>query len=237
MLFSRYTATAMYSNFSAPLKGIPSRVPTSGFRSPSLTNTSMANRTSISSRIRKDGGIKLLDINEQPLGYAQAKKRRKLLELEEQQKKVAEAQAQAAAAAAAASAASPVVETPTTPEYAQGLTAINPPATPVAPTVVATVQSYTAPSTPSSISVTTTQQTRKANVAITKDNVILLVILIKYLVLHSYYGNYYYHNSHYCTSSSYTDGDNACGKHTSRRSNSQTGSNGHADSYTDYHAT
>lgn len=134
----------------------------------------MSNRTSISSRIRKDGGIKLLDINEQPLGYAQAKKRRKLLELEEQQKKVAEAQAQAAAAAAAVSAASPVVETPTTPEYAQGLAAINPPATPVAPTVVVTVQSYTAPSTPSSISVTTTQQTRKTNVAIT--NVMLFCL-------------------------------------------------------------
>lgn len=62
----------------------------------------MSNRTSISSRIRKDGGIKLLDINEQPLGYAQAKKRRKMLEMEEQQKKVAEAQAAAAAAAASA---------------------------------------------------------------------------------------------------------------------------------------
>ncbi|XP_011880718.1 PREDICTED: negative elongation factor A [Vollenhovia emeryi] len=140
-----------------PLKGIPSRVPTSGFRSPSLTNTSVTNRTSISSRIRKDGGIKLLDINEQPLGYAQAKKRKKMLEMEEQQKKVAEAQA--AAAAAAASAASPVAETPTTPEYAQGLASINPPATPVSAPVVATTPTYTAPSTPSSISVTTTQQT------------------------------------------------------------------------------
>lgn len=162
----------IYSNFSAPLKGIPSRVPTSGFRSPSLTNTSMSNRTSISSRIRKDGGIKLLDINEQPLGYAQAKKRRKMLEMEEQQKKVAEAQA--AAAAAAASAVSPVAETPTTPEYAQGLASINPPATPVAPTVVAaTAQPYTAPSTPNNISVTTTQQTCKINVAVIKSHVVL----------------------------------------------------------------
>lgn len=151
----------VYSNFSAPLKGIPSRVPTSGFRSPSLTSTPISNRTSVSNRIRKDGGIKLLDINEQPLGYAQAKKRRKMLEMEEQQKKVAEAQA--AAAAAAASVASPVAETPTTPEYAQGLASINPPATPVAPAAVATSQAYTAPSTPSSISVTTTQQTRKTS--------------------------------------------------------------------------
>jgi len=37
----------IYSIFLAPLKGIPSRVPTSGFRSPSLTNTSMSNRTSM----------------------------------------------------------------------------------------------------------------------------------------------------------------------------------------------
>lgn len=122
----------------------------------------MSNRTSITSRIRKDGGIKLLDINEQPLGYAQAKKRKRMLELEEQQKKVAEAQA-AAAAAASASAATPVVETPATPEYAQGLASINPPATPVAPVAV-TVQSYVAPSTPSSISVPTTQPTSKIHV-------------------------------------------------------------------------
>lgn len=27
---------------------------------------------------RKDGGIKLLDINEQPMGYAQAKKRKRM---------------------------------------------------------------------------------------------------------------------------------------------------------------
>lgn len=111
--------------------------------------------------MRKDGGIKLLPINEQPLGYAQAKKRKKMLELEEQQKKVAEAQA-AAAAAASASAVSPVVDTPVTPEYAQGLAPINPPATPVAP--VATAQSYVAPSTPTSIVVTTTPTTRKIKI-------------------------------------------------------------------------
>lgn len=128
----------------------------------------MSNRTSISSRIRKDGGIKLLDINEQPLGYAQAKKRKRMLELEEQQKKVAEAQA--AAAAAAASVVTPVAETPATPEYAQGLASINPPATPVAPAVV-TTQSYVAPSTPSSISVTTAPQTRKTDILIFKYHV------------------------------------------------------------------
>ncbi|XP_066581386.1 negative elongation factor A isoform X2 [Prorops nasuta] len=132
-----------------PLKGIPSRVPTSGFGSPSLTS-SMANRTPISSRIRKDGGIKLLDINEQPLGYAQAKKRKRMMELEEQQKKVAEAQA---AAVATATTTPPAAETPATPEYAQGLTAINPPSTPVTP-----VQTYAAPATPSAKSSVTAPQ-------------------------------------------------------------------------------
>ncbi|XP_024940605.1 negative elongation factor A isoform X2 [Cephus cinctus] len=126
-----------------PLKGIPSRVPTSGFRSPSLTSPSMSSRTPISSRIRKDGGIKLLDINEQPLGYAQAKKRKRMMELEEQQKKVAEAQA---AAAAAATVAATTSETPTTPEYAQGLAPINPPVTPV--TTTTPTQPYTTPTTP-----------------------------------------------------------------------------------------
>ncbi|KAG5319618.1 NELFA factor, partial [Pseudoatta argentina] len=137
-----------------PLKGIPSRVPTSGFRSPSLTNTSMSNRTSIS-RIRKDGGIKLLDITEQPMGFV-AKKRKKMMDFEEQQKKAVEAQA---IVVTEKNSATPSVVETTTPEYAQGLASINPPATPVTPTVVVTTQSYTAPSTPSSISVTTTQQT------------------------------------------------------------------------------
>ncbi|XP_011154121.2 negative elongation factor A [Harpegnathos saltator] len=156
-----------------PLKGIPSRVPTSGFRSSSLTSSTMSNRTPISSRMRKDGGIKLLDINEQPLGYAQAKKRKKMLELEEQQKKVAEAQA-AAAAAASATAVSPVVETPVTPEYAQGLAPINPPATPVAPVV--TTQSYVAPNTPSSIVVTTASTTSTTLTTPTTPTTVLPVV-------------------------------------------------------------
>lgn len=122
----------------------------------------------------------MLDINEQPLGYAQAKKRKKMMEMEEQQKKVAEAQA-AAAVAASASAASPVVETPTTPEYAQGLASINPPATPVAPVAV-TIQSYVAPSTPSSVPVTTAPATCKINILLYKSQIIFLRIMIKYLV-------------------------------------------------------
>ncbi|CAL7938053.1 unnamed protein product [Xylocopa violacea] len=137
-----------------PLKGIPSRVPTSGFRSPSLTSSSMSNRTPLSNRMRKDGGIKLLDINEQPLGHAQAKKRKRMIELEEQQKKVAEAQA---AAAAAASTATTTTETSTTPAYAQGLPSINPPVTPITP--VASVQSYATPTTPTGVSSVPTPQT------------------------------------------------------------------------------
>ncbi|XP_034936915.1 negative elongation factor A-like [Chelonus insularis] len=124
-----------------PLKGIPSRVPTGGFRSPALTPSSIYTRTPISNRIRKDGGIKLLEIDEQPLGYAQAKKRKRMLELEEQQKKVAESQNATATTPTPAP-----TETPATPEYAQGLAPINPPATPTASTP--TTQSYVPPTTP-----------------------------------------------------------------------------------------
>uniref|UniRef100_A0A1I8N5N3 HDAg domain-containing protein n=1 Tax=Musca domestica TaxID=7370 RepID=A0A1I8N5N3_MUSDO len=82
-----------------PLKGIPSRVPTSGFRSPSI-NATNAQRPNMSRTPagRKDGGIKLIELSEQPLGYAAAKKRKREQQLEEQQRK----QEQKAAAAAAA---------------------------------------------------------------------------------------------------------------------------------------
>lgn len=101
---------------------------------------------------RKDGGIKLLDIAEQPLGYAALKKRKRQQELEDQQKRALEAQSTAAAAAAAAAAtaaavsassvkeeaitdatvaasaddavvATPVAVVSTTPDYAAGLNA------------------------------------------------------------------------------------------------------------------
>lgn len=124
----------------------------------------MSNRTPLSNRMRKDGGIKLLDINEQPLGYAQAKKRKRMMELEEQQKKVAEAQAVAAAAASTATA---TTETSTTPEYAQGLTSINPPATPITP--VASIQSYTTSTPPSGAPTVTTPQTRMFLYIVTYD--------------------------------------------------------------------
>lgn len=70
-----------------PLKGIPSRVPSSGFRSSSLTSPTVGGRPLPRTPAgRKDGGIKLLDIADQPLGYAQAKKRKKMQEMEEAKK-------------------------------------------------------------------------------------------------------------------------------------------------------
>lgn len=97
--------------FLAPLKGIPSRVPTSGFRS-SVINVGMSNRQTIS-RVtagRKEGGVKLLDITEQPLGYAAAKKRKKMQEIEDAKKTTENAGMQ-----------SPPSATTGTPDYAAGL--------------------------------------------------------------------------------------------------------------------
>lgn len=114
-----------------PLRGIPSRVPTSGFRSPTISSQGQ-NRPNMPRQQagRKDGGIKLLDIAEQPLGYAAAKKRKRQQELEEQQKRALETQS------------SPAIKTEgdvpvvTTPDYAAGLNA-----TPV----------YTQPATPAPV--------------------------------------------------------------------------------------
>jgi negative elongation factor A len=104
----------------------------------------MTNRTPISSRIRKDGGIKLLDINEQPLGYAQAKRRKRLMEMEEQQKKVEEAKV--AATTTTTTSTTTTTETLTTPEYAQGLAPIGAPATPVSTTTTTVLpQPYNIP--------------------------------------------------------------------------------------------
>ncbi|XP_055616625.1 negative elongation factor A [Toxorhynchites rutilus septentrionalis] len=134
-----------------PLKGIPSRVPTGGFRSPASSQGQ--NRPSLSRTPagRKEGGVKLLEIGEQPLGYAAAKKRKREQEREEQQKKAAEQ-----ASAQTTQDIKPVITTPTTstvttttPDYAAGLTAstvYSQPATPmpvttVKETVVSTVTS------------------------------------------------------------------------------------------------
>lgn len=128
-----------------PLKGIPSRMPTSGFKSPTSSAgqnaTSQNSRPNISRPGRKDGGIKLLDITEQPLGYAQAKKRKKQQETEEQQKKMleiqiaekekrelmelnaADAKANAAMVTETAESGSPSSTPTSTPDYAAGLNA------------------------------------------------------------------------------------------------------------------
>lgn len=126
-----------------PLRGIPTpRIPTSGFRSPTSTQ-GPSNRPNMPRQQagRKDGGIKILDITEQPLGYAAAKKRKRQQELEEQQKRALEAQ----------SSEEPVKQEPetpvvTTPDYAVGLNATSvytQPATP-APTIVKEISTNSA---------------------------------------------------------------------------------------------
>lgn len=115
-------------------RGIPSlRVPTSGFRSPTSTQ-GPSSRPNMSRQQagRKDGGIKILDIAEQPLGYAAAKKRKRQQELEEQQKRALEAQSSPPAKL------EPETPITTTPDYAVGLNATSvytQPATP-APNIV-----------------------------------------------------------------------------------------------------
>lgn len=122
-----------------PLKGIPSRVPTSGFRSPTLGGGLKRPNLSRTPAGRKEGGVKLLDFTEQPLGIPA--KRRKKMEAEEAHKKAAEAAALAAAAAAASSQNAATATAPVssaTPDYAAGLTAsaiYTQPATP-APTPI-----------------------------------------------------------------------------------------------------
>uniref|UniRef100_A0A1A9WY24 HDAg domain-containing protein n=1 Tax=Glossina brevipalpis TaxID=37001 RepID=A0A1A9WY24_9MUSC len=91
-----------------PLKGIPSRMPTSGFRSPNVNpNNQQRPNLSRTPAGRKDGGIKLIEFTEQPLGYAAAKKRKREQQLEEQAKRQEQKAAAAAAAAAAADGSSP----------------------------------------------------------------------------------------------------------------------------------
>lgn len=121
------------SLFIAPLKGIPSRVPTSGFRSSVLSN-SINNRPPLA-RItagRKEGGVKLLDIADQPLGYAAAKKRKKLQDMEDAKKNTEPPPLQ-----------SPPPVSTATPDYAAGLssTPAYAPPTPQ-PTVAPTSKRY-----------------------------------------------------------------------------------------------
>ena len=128
-----YTLRTMPKKMSdtTPLKGLPSRpLANSGFRSPRV---SIPNRPTG----KKEGGVKLLDITEQPMGYAAAKKRKRQQEMEEA-KRVAEE-----AAAAATIKQEPGNGSVATPDYAANLSstlptsAVPPPAyvppTPAAP--------------------------------------------------------------------------------------------------------
>ncbi|XP_037076637.1 negative elongation factor A-like [Pollicipes pollicipes] len=73
-----------------PLKGIPSRIPTGGFTGTSnLSRLAAAGgtpgRLARTPAGRKEGRVKMLDINEQPIGVQQIKKRKKLPEEEEKE--------------------------------------------------------------------------------------------------------------------------------------------------------
>ena len=135
-----------------PLKGIPSRVPSSGgFKTPTSTQSKATiNRTTPAGR--KDGGVKFLEIEDQPLGYAAAKKRKRQQELEEQQKRAAENE-QNTKVGDSSSATTPTTPT-TTPDYAAGLTApiaYSQPATPMPSTTDTAVSTSIFTSTTQSI--------------------------------------------------------------------------------------
>ncbi|CAH0395090.1 unnamed protein product [Bemisia tabaci] len=139
-----------------PLKGIPSRVPDGGgFRSLPTASPVLPRGPSI----RKDGGIKLLDITEQPIGYAQAKKRKRMQELED-----AKRAAELAQAAQPATQVTAAPATPATPDYAAGLTPLNPP-TPLQPPATPGVYAPPTPSNP--MTVTTPIKEPTTNVSAT----------------------------------------------------------------------
>ncbi|KAF0290733.1 Negative elongation factor A [Amphibalanus amphitrite] len=140
---------------SAPLRGIPSRLPSGGFTGTSNLSRLSAAAGAPASRLprtpagRKEGRVKMLDINEQPIGFQaqlqQGKNKRKKLpgecparpaewhivppghsEDEEQPKEAAPAPA--AAGAPASKRQKPAEErVPATPDYAAGLLSANPP--------------------------------------------------------------------------------------------------------------
>ncbi|KAI4462036.1 negative elongation factor a nelf-a [Holotrichia oblita] len=140
-----------------PLKGIPSRVPTSGFRSNSLNNNLTARPPPMRPTAgRKEGGVKLLDIADQPLGYTAAKKRKKMQEIED--KKSIEASLQ-----------SPPPTTGTTPDYAAGLasTPTYAPQTPQPALSATTTASQTTPHTQTTVTqAPTTVQTPPATTVV-----------------------------------------------------------------------
>eukprot|EP00095_Tigriopus_kingsejongensis_P012407 maker-scaffold755_size101758-snap-gene-0.26 protein:Tk12407 transcript:maker-scaffold755_size101758-snap-gene-0.26-mRNA-1 annotation:"negative elongation factor" len=119
-----------------PLKGLPSRVLGSlgGFKSQRSTVQPRNNR-------KPEGGVKILNFNEQPIGFAAAKKRKRQQELEEQQAKKAQALEEKETAAKAAAAVK------ATPDYAAGLSTLNPP-TPAPASVPSAPTPAYAPPTP-----------------------------------------------------------------------------------------
>ncbi|TRY79357.1 hypothetical protein TCAL_07076 [Tigriopus californicus] len=119
------------SDTGGALKALPSRTFGGGFKSQRPAVPPRSNR-------KPEGGVKLLDITEQPIGFAAAKKRKRQQELEEIQAKKAQAKEEKEAAAKAAAAAK------TTPDYAAGLSTMNPPTPAPAPSGV----SSTAPPPP-----------------------------------------------------------------------------------------
>ncbi|XP_022345099.1 negative elongation factor A-like [Crassostrea virginica] len=106
---------------STPLKGLPGRnAPAAGFRSPgtgigrsnSLQGTPLAGHRQNS--LKKEGGIKLLELEALPLGPKEAKRRKKIQEMEEMEQRKKEKEAAAAAGVTATTASY-------TPDYAAGL--------------------------------------------------------------------------------------------------------------------
>lgn len=157
-----------------PLKGIPSRVPSSGgFKTPTSTQSKTSiNRTTPAGR--KDGGVKFLEIEDQPLGYAAAKKRKRQQDLEEQQKRAAENE-QTTKVGDSSTALTPTTPT-TTPDYAAGLTApvaYSQPATPMPSTTdTAIVSTSLFTSTTQSITTSTSSliETSPITVSSKKDS-------------------------------------------------------------------
>ncbi|XP_021962478.1 negative elongation factor A [Folsomia candida] len=104
-----------------PLKGIPSHATT---RPVQISSTSASRTLSRTSAGKKEGGVKLLEITEQPMGYALAKRRKKMQEEESKKTSATEESTNANE----------------TPDYAAGLSSISnirppspPPPTPLMP--------------------------------------------------------------------------------------------------------
>lgn len=136
------TSYILFYLFSAPLKGIPSRnslgSSISTFKTPNPANRSAGSvrnptRPTIPG-VRRDGGIKLLDIGEQPLGRDAKRKKRNQEETETKQKENDKTNGQDSSA---------------TPDYALGLTSMVPPSPAPAYSVPQTPGPYVSePTTP-----------------------------------------------------------------------------------------